>query len=64
MHYRHVDALELSDFEMKSKTQSPSVATKPPKMAWICMKKLVRKNYLLPAEIIVKLRSMVKSGRY
>jgi len=28
------------------------------------MKKMVRKNYLLPAEITSKLRGMVKSGRY
>ena len=30
----------------------------------ICMKRMVRKNYLLPAEITLKLRGMVKSGRY
>ncbi len=28
------------------------------------MKRMVRKNYLLPAEITSKLRGMVKSGRY
>jgi len=34
-------------------------------IAVVCMKKkLVRKNYLLPAEVTVKLRTLVKSGRY
>jgi len=28
------------------------------------MKRMVRKNYLLPVEIAARLRSMVKSGRY
>ncbi len=28
------------------------------------MKRMVRKNYLLPAEITLKLKGMVKSGRY
>jgi len=30
----------------------------------IRMKRMVRKNYLLPEEIAARLRSMVKSGRY
>jgi len=30
----------------------------------ICMKRTVRKNYLLPVEIASKLGEMVKSGRY
>ena len=33
-------------------------------VAGVCMKKLVRKNYLLPAEVTVKLRALVKSRRY
>ena len=28
------------------------------------MRRMVRKNYLLPVEITARLRSMVKSGRY
>jgi len=34
------------------------------RFAGICMRRMVRKNYLLPVEITARLRSMVKSGRY